>query len=250
MTSEAVQDEAIILRVRSWQTADKYAIAFTKNHGKVRFIAYGARYTKNVAGRLLQPFACLNIDITTGQKIDRLKSCELVNLPLNFDFKQMAYAAVMAELTAALTEDREPAEDIYAILAASLQVLKERNPRIITLTFALKLLVLTGFAPQMESCVACGRSLSADEDAWFSPLQGGVLCSDCHAAQAGSGDEPCGSGTRVLMQQLAVLDLTNPQHFTVRGENLMELEKLLYKFILFQTDKPLNSLNFLGQMGL
>lgn len=250
MTSEAVQDEAIILRVRDWQTADKYAIAFSKEHGKVRFIAYGARYTKNVAGRLLQPFAQLVVEVTSGQKIDRLKSCELLQLPQSLDFKQMAYAAVMAELTAALTEDREPAPEIYELLAVSLNVLAERNPRLVTLAFALKLLALTGFAPQMDTCVICGRQIHDDEDGWFSPLQGGAVCGSCHAAQTGSSDEHCGSGTRMLMQQLLNLDLANPQRFTVRGENLMELEKLLYKFILFQTDKPLNSLNFLGQMGL
>ena len=30
----------------------------------------------------------------------------------------------------------------------------------------------------------------------------------------------------------------------------MELEKILFKFIFFQTDKPLNSLNFLSQLQL
>lgn len=249
MTSESLRDEVIVLRVRDWQTADKYAIAFSKEHGKVRFIAYGARYTKNVAGRLLQPFAQLTVEVTSGQKIDRLKSCELLKLPQTLDFKQMAYAAVMAELTAALTEDRQPATEIYELLSVSLAVLAVRNPRLVTLAFALKLLSLTGFAPQMEHCVICGREIVANEDGWFSPLQGGVVCSDCHAAQSG-GEEPCSSGTRILMQQLLDLDLADPKHFTVRGENLMELEKLLYKFILFQTDKPLNSLNFLGQMGL
>lgn len=42
MTSEAFQDEAVILEVRNWQTADKYAVCFCRHHGKVPFIAYGA----------------------------------------------------------------------------------------------------------------------------------------------------------------------------------------------------------------
>ena len=39
MTSEAFQDEAVILEVRNWQTADKYAVCFCRHHGKVPFIA-------------------------------------------------------------------------------------------------------------------------------------------------------------------------------------------------------------------
>ena len=103
---EHLQDEALVLHVKNYQTADKYVVCFTKNHGKLRFIAYGARYVKNVQGRLLQPFVCLNIEVQQGQKVDKLRSCELVRLPKSLDMQQMAYGAVAAELTAVLTEDR------------------------------------------------------------------------------------------------------------------------------------------------
>ena len=55
MTSEAFQDEAVILEVRNWQTADKYAVCFCRHHGKVPFIAYGAAYPKSTSGRIVQP---------------------------------------------------------------------------------------------------------------------------------------------------------------------------------------------------
>ena len=78
----------------------------------------------------------------------------------------------------------------------------------------------------------------------------GLLCSQCRAAYTGEGLEPCSEGTRRLWQWLATLDYESPAAFSVRGGDLMELERILYKFIFFQTDKPLNSLNFLSQMGL
>lgn len=247
---ELLQDEAVVLHVRHWQTADKYVVCFTKKYGKLRFIAYGARYVKNVQGRLLQPFACLNIEVQQGQKIDKLRRCELVRLPQAFDMQQMAYGAVAAELTAVLTEDREPQEELYALLRETLATLTKRNPRLVVLSFAIKLLGLTGFAPQLSHCVGCGRELSAGEDAWFSPLQGGALCADCRAVYAGEELEPCGDGTRRLWQWLERLDFARPALFAVRGGDLMALERLLYKFIFFQTDKQLNSLNFLNQMRL
>ena len=45
-----ISDQGVVLMVRNWQTADKYAVCFTREHGKVRFIAYGARYVRNTAG--------------------------------------------------------------------------------------------------------------------------------------------------------------------------------------------------------
>lgn len=244
--SNDFRDDAIVLHVKNWQTADKYAVCFTREHGKVRFIVYGGRYPKNVAGRLLQPFAQLNVEVIAGQRIDKLKSCELLQMPQAFDFKQMAYAAVATELTAVFTEDHQAQPEVYQLLAECLLLLKERNPRIVVLSFALKLLELTGFAPQVEACVVCGKEL-AEEDVWFSPLQGGVVCNDCHNV---TGEEKFSIGTRKLLANLKELDFQNPQSFSVKGGELMELETALYKFILFQTDKPLNSINFLAQMGL
>ena len=247
---EQLIDEALVLHVKDYQTADKLVVCFTKKHGKLRFIAYGARYVKNVQGRLLQPFACLNIQVQQGQRVDKLRSCELVRMPKSLDMQQMAYGAVAAELTAVLTEDHEADEELYELLLATLAGLTKRNPRLVVLSFAIKLLGITGFAPQMSHCVGCGTAIALEDAAWFSPLQGGLLCEACQAGYTGEGLEPCGQGTRQLWQWLATLDYENPAAFSVRGGDLMELERLLYKFIFFQTDKPLNSLNFLSQMGL
>lgn len=245
--SNDFRDDAIVLHVKNWQTADKYAVCFTREHGKIRFIAYGGRYPKNVTGRLLQPFAQLSVEVAAGQRTDKLKSCELLSLPHAFDFKQMAYAAVATELTAVFTEDHQAQPEVYQLLEEALLLLKERNPRIVVLAFALKLLDLTGFAPQVEACVMCGREAIGEEDVWFSPLQGGAVCNDCHNA---SGEERFSIGTRKLLANLKGLDFQKPTDFSVKGGELMELETLLYKFILFQTDKPLNSINFLAQMGI
>jgi len=247
---EYLQDEALVLHVKNYQTVDKYVVCFTKNFGKMRFIAYGARYVKNVQGRLLQPFACLHIEVQQGQKIDKLHGCELVRLPQSLDMQQMAYGAVAAELTAVLTEDREPQPELYALLENTLMALTKHNPRLVVLSFAIKLLTLTGFAPQMLHCVGCGREILPTEQAWFSPLQGGLLCARCRASYTGEGLEPCNEGTRSLWRWLEQLDYENPRPFSVLGGDLMELERILYKFIFFQTDKPLNSLIFLSQMGL
>ena len=247
---EQLIDEALVLHVKDYQTADKLVVCFTKKHGKLRFIAYGARYVKNVQGRLLQPFACLNIQVQQGQRVDKLRSCELVRMPKSLDMQQMAYGAVAAELTAVLTEDHEADEELYELLLATLAALTKRNPRLVVLSFAIKLLGITGFAPQMSHCVGCGATIALTDAAWFSPLQGGLLCEACQAGYTGEGLEPCGQGTRQLWQWLATLDYENPAAFSVRGGDLMELERLLYKFIFFQTDNPLNSLNFLSQMGL
>lgn len=246
---QLLTDEAVVLHVKNWQSSDKYVLCFTKEHGKIRFIAYGARYMKNVQGRLLQPFARLEVEVQPGQRIDRLRNCSLIKMPEMPDMWQMAYGSVIGELTALFTEDKEPQPELYSVLALSLEALKLRNPRIVMLSFAIKMLYLTGFAPQMNHCVSCGKELS-DEEAYFNFLQGGVVCKECKAKYAGDEVLPCSIGTRQLWQWLAQLDYLNPTPLKIHGAELMELEKFLLRYIYFQTDKELNSLNFLAQLQL
>lgn len=246
--AEIISDEAIILQVKAEQTADKYVQAFTRRHGKIRFIGYGARYQKSVSGRLLQPFSEMRIEVTQGSRIDRLRSAELVELPGQLNMLQMAYAAVATELVTLLTEDREPQEELYDLLKQTLTLLQLRNPRIVVLAFAIKLLSLVGLAPQVEGCVQCGKVLEQEEEAWFHALQGGCVCVACRDKYAASGYEHCGSATRELWRSLLFLNMEQPERFTVKGAALMELEKMLYKFIVFQTDKELKSLQFLAQL--
>ena len=237
-------DEAIILRVEDRDISDKYVTCYSHFHGRIRFVAYGAKYQKSVAGRLLQPFANLNLDLQTGNVIDKLRSTELAKLPEKYDFKQMAYAAVIAELTEIFTADHEGDENLFLILQNCLHLICLRNPRVVTLIYAIKLLASTGFRPQMDECVLCHKK--AEDNFFFSVLQGGVLCQNC-----GENNELIfGNGARELYHILLDLDLEKPLDFSVTGLDLMQLEKAILHFILFQTDRPLKSLAYLQQVGL
>ena len=61
---------------------------------------------------------------------------------------------------------------------------------------------------------------------------------------------PFSSGAQKLLQELIALDFNDPQPFTVRGGDLMQLEQILYRFIVYQIDKPLKSLSFLASVRI
>lgn len=241
MSREAYQDEAIILRVTNWQTADKYAVCFSRAHGKIAFVAYGAAYPRS-SGRLVQSFAQLALTLTPGRKAETLRSCESLAMPVTMDIETLAYGAVIAEVTENLTSEGEAQEEIYQLLLETLPLLQVRNKRLVTASVLLKLVTMSGFAPQLDSCTSCQKSAAAD--GYFSMVQGGFLCAEC----AQGDEQACSLETKELMENLQALDFTQPPNFTVRGAALMELEQILYKFILYQTDKPLKSLNFLTQI--
>lgn len=244
MSNTSYQDQVIILKVKDWQTADKYAVCFSREHGKIAFLAYGARYARTTGGRLVQPFSQLNVQMYSGKKLDTLKTCELLAMPVQLDLKQMAYASIIAEVTDALTEMYETQEEIYELLVESLGALVKNNPRLVVLATICKLLFLTGFVPAYDRCVNCGEE--SQEDAFFSVIQGGLICKKCRAGE----ELHFKYGTQKLLEDLLGLDLGNPGVFKVRGSDLMELEELIYRFIVYQIERPLKSLSFLTQLGL
>ena len=113
MAGESYTDEVLVLQVKYWQTADKQAVCLSRELGKIVCMAYGARYAKSAVGRLLQPFACLQAEFYPGVRVDKLKTCELAGPMPAFTLPQLAYGALMAEVTEILTEQGEPAEAIY-----------------------------------------------------------------------------------------------------------------------------------------
>ncbi|MEG1727166.1 MAG: DNA repair protein RecO [Acidaminococcaceae bacterium] len=244
MTNETYQDEIFILKVKDWQTADKYVVCFSRDHGKVAFVAYGARYARHNGGRLLQPFAQLSVQLTSGKRLDTMRQCEILVMPQTLDLETLAYGAVIAEVVETLTEEHEAQEEIYLLLLQTMELLGKHNKRLVTLSAICKVLALCGFAPILDECTGCHKRQL--QDAFFSTVQGGLVCDACSTGV----EIPFAVGTQELMQKLMFLDFTQPEKFTVRGTELMQLEQIIYKFIVYQTDKPLKSLNFLVQMGI
>jgi DNA repair protein RecO (recombination protein O) len=242
MSSDVVQDEAVILEVRNWQTADKYAVCFCRDHGKVPFIAYGAAYPKSTSGRLVQPFAHVRLTLLPGRRVATLRNCEFVEMPESMDIESVAYGTVIAEVVTQLLGEDEPQEAVFDLLLQAFRLFRSHNKRLVTDSTILKLLSICGFEPLLDHCTTCGKPM--EEDGYFSPVQGGFICKECSPDH----DLPLTMEGKHLMEHLLTLDFSAPDSFVVRGKDLMEVEKIIYRFLLFQTDRPLRSLGFLSQL--
>lgn len=245
---DSYRDEVLVLQVNNWQTGDKKVVCYSREHGKIIFMAYGARYPKSVSGRLLQPFACLEAEFYPGSRVDKLKSCQLSAPMPQMGLEQMAYGFLVAEVTERLTEQGEPSGEIYMLLQEALQLLVKRNPRLAALAYLIQLLDHCGVGPVYEVCVNCSRP--AEGDGWFSEIQGGFLCPECHSGQGRAEELPAfHEETRRLWQQLRMLSFADPGHFSVKGSALMELEQALHRYLVYQTEQPLKSLDFIRQIA-
>ena len=158
-----VKTTAIILRSRKWGEADRIITVYSKNLGKIRGVARGARRQKSRFGGAIEPFSVcrLNLFEKAGDSLFRISHVDLVRSSqvLREDLRLMASAARMVNVVAAITPDGDPDPLLFDTLEQGLAALPESEDSTFTaLLFQIRLLGLTGFRPQTDQCAACGKT--------------------------------------------------------------------------------------------
>jgi DNA repair protein RecO (recombination protein O) len=96
------------------------------------------------------------------------------------DFDRTLQSLAFLELVNACSTEGEPQPELFTLLVGFLDRLEnERRPGLARSIATLRLLVLIGFAPQLEACVGCRSGVSAGTGVLLSPEGGGVVCRGC-----------------------------------------------------------------------
>ena len=244
MTQQQYTTEALILSVRDMGEADRLAVIFTREHGKISTAAYGARRPRSRLAGAVQSFSQVDISLMPGRNLDTIGQCEVKRSfrELREDITLMTYAAFLAELVSELWPDRSPEPTAYDVLFGSFSLLLERNPRLVSLAGAWQLLALAGFHPEYERCVTCGQVIAMP--AFFDACAGGGVCPVCeHEGMQPMDDAVCG-----FIDKLLNVNWKQPPQFKVTGATLLQAEKMLIEFIAHRIERPLKSVRFIQMM--
>jgi DNA repair protein RecO (recombination protein O) len=244
-----VKTMAIILRSRKWGDADRIVTLYSRDLGKIRGVARGARRQKSRFGAAIEPFSVcrLNLFEKTGDSLFRISHIDLVRSSqvLREDLHLMTSAARMVNVVAAITPDGDPDPLLFATLEQGLESLHEsEDPTFTALLFQIRLLGLTGFRPQTDHCAACGKTHFAGEPQ-FSPTAGGLVCLSCAAHQR----VRCvtlSRGSLSFLQQAIRLAPTVVTRLRAAGQVRGEVEEAIEGYITVVAGKRLPSVNFLS----
>jgi len=173
--------EAVVLYHRYLGEADKIVTLYSREKGKVRAVARGARRPRNRLLAGTQPYSHADFLLFSGSGLETISQCELKEsfYSLREDLHRMAAAAYVAELYDLLIEEGEKNEGLFFLLLSTLHLLADGEEIELTLRyFELRFLSLLGYQPQLSQCVHCGGPLR-EGPLRFSGQLGGVLCPDC-----------------------------------------------------------------------
>ncbi len=181
-TQRSFRLEAVVLRHFDWGEADRLLTLYTRERGKVRAIAKGARKVKSRKAGHLEPFTRVTLQLARGRDLLIVTQAETIDAyqPLREDLVKTGYASYLAELLDRFTYEEESENyNIFRLLTESLsRIAFEADPWLAIRYYEVRLLDHLGFRPQLFECANCREEIQA-VDQFFSAAQGGVLCPRC-----------------------------------------------------------------------
>lgn len=154
--------EALVLDVRDFQEQDRLVTVLTREYGKRRGVAAGARKKFSRFAGQLQPLAKVHLKWweKEGRDLVRVSDVALVRGAdfLQRDLEGILLAAYLAEHVTELAQESEPSELYYRLLDSTIEALAAGVDRdLASRYFEAWMLRLAGVFPPPRECPACGR---------------------------------------------------------------------------------------------
>ncbi len=233
--------EAVVLRQYALAEADRIIILFSKEFGKVRAVAQGAKRPKSRLGGCLEPLTHVRIRyyIKEGSDLGKIHQCELIHAYLGhgIDLERLYGYTYFSEIVQELVQENNPNYLIFRLFIASLNAGEKIGvSEALVRYFELWSLKLSGLLPNYDTCSKCGKCVKdVGFYAWLEAGQG--RCAEC---SNGRGLSIRPAAARVL-QDIAVF---SPEEFAIRQLDAgaaSDIEKLTHRHFEWQVEKRLKS---------
>ena len=183
------KSKGIVLRSIRYGEADRILDLYTQDIGLVSAIAKGIRRTKSRFGARLEPLSCVDFVAYQGRTLHTVTQAETLRSfhDVREDLTRFEAAAGMVRTVRALSGGDEADRRIFNLLYHALDALEARETGfgMVEAAFGLKLSMLAGYAPQLDSCMGCqGVPEESGGQIYYAPNLGGVLCAECRTQSA------------------------------------------------------------------
>lgn len=178
--------EGLVIREQTVGENDRAVTILTRDKGKIRAFANGAKRYKNhlFAGTLFLTYS--RFTIARGKTGYKITQATVINS--HFDVKNsleaFALAGYFADAAGEMTGENENGEEVLKLLLNTLFVLEKGKIPLerARSVFELRLMSVSGYAPQILSCRDCGEY---EKEMYFSPADGFLVCEGCKKEERG-----------------------------------------------------------------
>ncbi len=179
--------EALVLRAYKLGETSKVVVLLTRERGKVRAVARGARGGRPRYQSALETLSEVRVTLhgRQGAELVRLGQAELIHSAFRVGERGLdavLFLSLCAELLDAFSPEGEADERVYRLGLAVLRAIEDgANPDLVARYLEAWLLRLHGLYPPLDRCASCGGALRAGRVEYHRPAQG-FVCGECGPA--------------------------------------------------------------------
>ncbi|MBC8496769.1 MAG: DNA repair protein RecO [Chloroflexi bacterium] len=240
--------EGIVLRHREWGEADRLLTIHTRELGKISAVAKGVRKPRSRKAGHLEPFTRSNLLLARGRSFYILTQAEAIaqHIALRDDLVLLGYASYIVELLDRFTFDEEENRALYRLIGNSLTRLNRGDDsEIVVHYYEIRLLDHIGFRPQLFNCASCEEQIQPANQ-FFSPAQGGVLCTKCGSTVPEA--RPISMQALKYLRHFQRSSYQDAARANIDPKVMTEIERLMQNYLTYLLERGLNTPAFLRRV--
>ena len=176
--------EALVLRGHKLGETSRIVVLLTRERGKLRAVARGARGRRSRYRSALEPLSEVKVSLygRQGAELLRLGEAELLHSAFRASESSLDAALFLsgcAELLDAFCSEGEAEDKVYRLALAVVRAAEAgANPELLGRYLEAWLLRLHGLYPPLDRCAGCGALLSSSLLRYHQPAHG-FVCDTC-----------------------------------------------------------------------
>jgi DNA repair protein RecO (recombination protein O) len=239
--------EGIVIRSTDYGETNKIITIYTREWGKIGFMARGAKKPNSRLTAITQLFTYGYFLVQRGSGLGSLQQGEIISSmrSIREDIFLTAYSSYLVELTDKGTDEKKPNPFLFELLYQTLNYLNEGYDQdVLVNIYEMKMLNVMGLYPILNQCSVCGCT---DGHFSFSFREGGFLCHRC--LEKDPYHFKISQATVKLLRLFYYIDLSRLGNISLKQETKAELKKVIstyydeYSGLHLKTKKFLDSMN-------
>ena len=178
--------DAINLKSYNLSESDKIIVMYSRDRGLIKGVAKGVKKPKSKLGARMDLLVANKLMLYKGKNLDTICQAEALNTfnKIRQNMDKIFYSLYISEVVTNFGVEDDPcSNEIFDLLYKALDAIASAQEKIeillAVLKFQMKMMILSGFGIELNTCLKCGCDLG-DGKMYFSSTLGGVICPECN----------------------------------------------------------------------
>ncbi|MEN6468771.1 MAG: DNA repair protein RecO [Smithella sp.] len=248
---ESHKTAGFVLKSLSYGESDLIITFYSREFGKIKGIAKGAKRSKKRFANVFEPFSLTNIIFSRKNRdaLAFIESCDIIDhySLIRQDLEKTLTASYFIDLTDHFSPEGKSNDNLFMLLADFLAWLTREKASDTTIRFfEMRLLKITGFEPALTACVNCKTPVTNGTSYYFFPKDGGITCAAC--ARPERYDQSVSAGTVRTLLLGKDMDIEKMKMVSMPEGLACESRNILCGFITHLLGKEVKSLKVMEQV--